>query len=388
MINIVTKSCEKNGCNSAAQYNFEGEKKPMYCLQHKAIEMVNVISKLCEHIGCYTIPSFNFIGMKAKYCSNHKEDGMINLFAKKCNYVGCIIEPAFNFEYDKTPKCCFSHKEDGMINIKTTTICKYTNCNKPSRYNIKYETIPKFCINHKTSEMVNIKHRICEEQLCNKIAIYNFNGEKHAKLCSTHKESEMTNVKHILCKTYLCNTRINNKKYEGYCFRCFMYTFPDKPIARNYKTKEFSVVDYITKEFPEYAWITDKSIQGGCSKKRPDLLLDLGYHIVIVEIDENQHKSYECSCDNKRIMELSQDVGHRPIVFIRFNPDDYVDQDGKNVKSCWSITKQTGIIKIGNTDEWITRLKNLSNQIKYWTNPENTSEKTVEIVELYYDQNL
>ena len=109
---------------------------------------------------------------------------------------------------------------------------------------------------------------------------------------------------------------------------------------------------------------------------------------IIIEVDENQHKSYECSCDNKRIMELSQDIGHRPIVFIRFNPDDYVDQEGKNVKSCWSITKQTGIIKIGNTDEWITRLKNLSNQIKYWTNPENTSEKTVEIVELYYDQNL
>ena len=87
-------------------------------------------------------------------------------------------------------------------------------------------------------------------------------------------------------------------------------------------------------------------------------------------------------------MELSQDVGHRPIVFIRFNPDDYLDQEGKNVKSCWIITKQTGIIKIGNTYEWITRLKNLSNQIKYWTNPENTSEKTVEIVELYYDQNL
>jgi hypothetical protein len=167
-----------------------------------------------------------------------------------------------------------------------------------------------------------------------------------------------------------------------------MYTFPDKPIARNYKTKEFSVVDYITKEFPEYAWITDKSIQGGCSKKRPDLLLDLGYHVVIVEIDENQHKSYECSCDNKRIMELSQDVGHRPIVFIRFNPDDYVDQEGKNVKSCWSITKQTGIIKIGNPTDWKTRMENLSNQIKYWTNPENTSEKTVEIVELYYDQNL
>ena len=67
----------------------------------------------------------------------------------------------------------------------------------------------------------------------------------------------------------------------------------------------------------------DKKIQDGCSTRRPDLFLDLGYQIIIIEIDENQHIDYDCSCENKRIMELSQDVGHRPIVFIRFNPDDY-----------------------------------------------------------------
>ena len=49
----------------------------------------------------------------------------------------------------------------------------------------------------------------------------------------------------------------------------------------------------------------------------------------IVEIDENQHIEYDCSCENKRIMELSQDVGHRPIIFIRFNPDDYLNYENK-----------------------------------------------------------
>jgi len=48
-------------------------------------------------------------------------------------------------------------------------------------------------------------------------------------------------------------------------------------------------------------------------------MCDLGTHILIVEIDENAHAVYDCSCENKRLMELSQDVGHRPIVFIRFN---------------------------------------------------------------------
>ena len=30
----------------------------------------------------------------------------------------------------------------------------------------------------------------------------------------------------------------------------------------------------------------DKRIKCGCSKRRPDLLLDLGTHVIIVEIDE------------------------------------------------------------------------------------------------------
>ena len=59
-------------------------------------------------------------------------------------------------------------------------------------------------------------------------------------------------------------------------------------------------------------WISDKIING-CSKRRPDLVLDLLYQIVI--IDENQHIDYDCSCENKRIMELSQDIAHRPIIY-------------------------------------------------------------------------
>ena len=60
---------------------------------------------------------------------------------------------------------------------------------------------------------------------------------------------------------------------------------------------------------------------------------------IIVEIDENQHIDYDCSCENKRMMELSQDVGHRPIIFIRFNPDDYM-KGNKKISSCWVNNKQ------------------------------------------------
>jgi hypothetical protein len=67
--------------------------------------------------------------------------------------------------------------------------------------------------------------------------------------------------------------------------------------------------------------------------------LDLGYQIIVIEIDENQHADYDCSCENKRLMELSQDLGHRPVIFIRFNPDEYMNKESGKVTSCWGYTK-------------------------------------------------
>ena len=185
-----------------------------------------------------------------------------------------------------------------------------------------------------------------------------------------------------LCKTEHCETKAS-KKYNGYCLPCCIQVCPEIKVSRNYKTKENTVVDIIKEKFPNLTWIADKKIKDGCSNKRPDLLVDMGTHILILEIDENKHSSYDCSCENKRLMLLSQDVGHRPIVFIRFNPDGYIDQEGNTVKSCWKLN-QLGVMKIIKTKEkeWAERMNNLIQQIHYWII--NPTEKTVEIVELYY----
>jgi hypothetical protein len=192
-----------------------------------------------------------------------------------------------------------------------------------------------------------------------------------------------------LCKSEWCEITAN-LKYEGYCLNCFIHLFPDKPNARNYKTKEKAVVDYIIQQFPldKYTWIIDKRIQGGCSRKRPDLLLDLGYQVIIIEVDENQHELYDCSCENKRLMELSQDVNHRPIIFIRFNPDDYIIK-GTKITSCWGINKlgMCSIKKI-KSKEWLNRLETLKNQIEYWCKSDNITNKTIEINQLFYNENL
>lgn len=185
-----------------------------------------------------------------------------------------------------------------------------------------------------------------------------------------------------LCKTVLCETRGHNK-YNGYCLPCCLQVYPEIEVSKNYKSKEKDVVDRITQTFTEFTWVADKKVQDGCSRRRPDLLLDMGSHIIIVEIDENKHTDYDCSCEHKRLMELSQDLQHRPIVFIRFNPDDYTNQHGVLVKSCWKLNK-LGVMTIpkNKQKEWEERIECLRKQIQYWI--DNPTDKTIEIVELFY----
>ena len=232
--------------------------------------------------------------------------------------------------------------------------------------------------------MVNVKSKTCIYLNCKTLPNFNIDGEKTALYCSIHKLEGMVNVINKRCKSEWCSIHVQ-EKYDGYCLRCYIYLFPDKPVSRNYKTKEYAVVEFVKSKFTDLNWIADKIINGGCSKRRPDLLLDLWNQIIIIEIDENQHTDYDCSCENKRIMELSQDLGHRPIIFIRFNPDDY-EKNGKTVSSCWGNDKKgLCVIKKSKKDEWDNRLKILEEQINYWTNPVNTINKTIETIQLFYD---
>jgi hypothetical protein len=54
----------------------------------------------------------------------------------------------------------------------------------------------------------------------------------------------MVNVKHKLCKTNMCGKR-TIEKYEEYCLTCYIYQYPDRPLSRNYKTKESDVVKFL-----------------------------------------------------------------------------------------------------------------------------------------------
>ena len=337
---------------------------------------------MCIHEGCKIIPVFNKKGeTKALYCSKHKLEGMINVKHETCIHEGCNISPAFNKENETKALYCSKHKLEGMINVISKR-CIHEGCKIIPVYNKEGETKALYCSNHKLEGMIDIKSKRCIHEGCNIQSVFNKEGETKALYCSKHKLEGMVDVISKRCKSYLCYTRVQ-EKYDGYCLYCYMNLFPDKPVSRNYKTKEYAVVEFVKTTFPDLSWVSDKRITDGCSKRRPDLFLDLGNQIIIIEIDENQHNAYDCSCENKRIMELSQDVGHKPIVFIRFNPDDY-EENEIVIKSCWGVNNK-GIFVIKNSKEWDKRLNTLKEQINYWIHQDNITTKMIEIIQLFYD---
>ncbi len=128
-----------------------------------------------------------------------------------------------------------------------------------------------------------------------------------------------------------------NAKYDGHCWYCFANLYPDKPAVRNYRAKENTVATFIKEKFPNVTWKCNKSAENGCDRRRPDLLLDMGSHIVIVEVDEHSHDVYDPTCEEMRLREIWGDVHHRKIVFIRCNTDEYKNEDGNNVPSPWGV---------------------------------------------------
>jgi len=182
----------------------------------------------------------------------------------------------------------------------------------------------------------------------------------------------------------ICKSKYGNRKYDKLCITCAIqegYT-----VYRNYKTKELSMVEFIT-QHTNVDWVNDKTYDLGCSNKRPDMVCDLGSHILIIECDENKHKHGDYSCENKRIMELSRDFSenniHRPIVVIRFNPDTYIDSNNQKIESCWKAGKD-GILRIKNKEHWDLRLNKLLEITHHYI--DNKPVKDVNFEYLFYDR--
>lgn len=128
--------------------------------------------------------------------------------------------------------------------------------------------------------------------------------------------------------------------------------------------------------------VRDRVIQGGCSRRRPDGLIDCETHAVIIEIDEDQHRTYDDQCENKRIMEIFLDLRSRPLIVIRLNPDSYVSR-GIRFPGAFTLTKADKHLKV-NEAVFAHRLERLLKEIDYATTC--TPNREVSIIELFFPE--
>lgn len=333
---------------------------------------------LCVYFKCKKTACYNYEGRKALMCEYHKCDNMIFIQKQKCTHAKCHRNARFNIPNEKHPIYCTDHKLPDMIDLENA-LYDYDKQGFMDKINKRiYELNQPILLVKDKKRPLEIKNTCCKDG-CEKIPKFNAPHKQGGMYCDEHKKMFMINVVDRQCRTPFCTTRAL-QKYDEHCLFCFVHLFPHNPLTRNYKTKEASVVEFVKTTFPQYTWINDKRVQDGCSRRRPDLLLDLGDQVLIIEVDENQHADYDCSCENKRVMELSQDVGHRPIVFIRFNPDSYI-QDEMKISSCWCLNDD-GICVLKDKSEWKRRLDALKQQMEYWI--QERTPKTIEVVQLFY----
>ncbi len=121
------------------------------------------------------------------------------------------------------------------------------------------------------------------------------------------------------------------------------------------------MVTFLQEKVPNLDRRQNKTVDGGCSMRRPDLLLDMRSHILIVEVDENSHNVYDPTCEEKRMGEIWNDVGHAPLVFVRFNPDKYKDEYGNTVPTPWGGKRANGAVTLSKKwkSAWEARLEKL-----------------------------
>ena len=193
----------------------------------------------------------------------------------------------------------------------------------------------------------------------------------------------MVNVKQKRCE-YNAHDKYNCRfKIQRLLCRLFHAWISKQKNHQELQSKRKRSSDFCTRKIlVMYCCLRQKN-WSSCSAQRPYAKIDLGYQVIIVEVDENQHQTYDCSYENKRLIQLSQDIGHQKMVFICFNPDEYIE-NGVKINSCFSRTK-LGFLVIPKSKqaEWENRLNVLHDTIKYWM--EYKTNKTVEIVHLFYD---
>jgi len=430
LIDVISRTCHAEGCRTRPAFAKPGQTRGQYCAVHKTEEMIDVINRTCQAEGCRTGPAFAKPGQtRGQYCAVHKTEEMIDVISRTCQAEECRKRPAFAKPGDTRGQYCAVHALDNMINVsKKMTVCIMEGCRDVPLFNFKGKR-PIYCQIHQQIEMINLEvSKKCA--ICQDVPLCQFQGLFYCQLhypdrkaisklnredlldttCSECQDTPLCKLNdHLYCLKHYPDPdairKLNREDQRLTCSQC-----PEPPLCRlngdlycqehypdlvaismlnkeckycdlgqtdyvcqdcrtRRHRKEWDVVCQLRRMIPGKRPIHDSNRPvKECSRRRPDLFYDCGTHVVIVEVDENQHRDYQPLCECARISEIVGSIGGQPITIIRYNPDKILNRDQPH-----RVSKE---MRLNLLVEIVRKELNLV-PIKF----------EVKLIQLFYDQN-
>ena len=133
--------------------------------------------------------------------------------------------------------------------------------------------------------------------------------------------------------------------------------------------KEAKVVKFLEENCTLKTISSHDQIVGGnlCLKYRPDIFYDCLSYGVVVEVDEDAHRSYDARCEQHRMQTLAISLD-MPLVFLRYNPDPF---------------KRSGVTVI---TPQLKRLATLLERLNFHLSNHPKDGETVIVEYLFYDE--
>ena len=163
--------------------------------------------------------------------------------------------------------------------------------------------------------MIYNSRRKCIQIGCNNLAIYGFSCPEY---CKVHRE-ENKQLMSIETPCKKCDLYLISNE-DNLCRRC------ENP---NTKIKVYEIEIKILLDENELIYSSyDQCI--GAFLYRPDFVFKFDKFLIILEVDEKQHK-YEIN-DVKRMKDISKSI-KKNILFIRYNPNKYKSKPKSNISN-------------------------------------------------------
>ena len=380
--------CEIKNCETIARYGLKQEFSTR-CKKHLKKNMVYRSRTYCSH------------GKQHKKCEDCKDDLI-------CGVDGCKNKSTYGEKQGFPTRCKNEkHREERMV----TQPLVYCFHNKRRYHCIECEgasicehgrqrNLCKDCNGASICEHGR-QRNLCKD--CNGASICE-HGRRHtsckecrgASICKHKRRRSNCSIcepesNHFCKKTdnngVRCATK-KNSKYDNYCAACFVILFPDNPKAETayHPHEEHNFRLYLTEKFHgrfiynKQLIIADKEKGYTTFDRRPDAQAEFPTYILIIELDEDQHKSYDMKDQELRIKEIYHDAG-KDLIVIRLNPDKYII-NGKTMNTKmekrYEILKDT-IDNIINKIESGYKFDSCLTEIKLFFDDESKTENDTDI---------